>query len=242
MSHEDVILPAQERAPADSKAKHMLQNGRVPGVIYDHGTTSHISVNDFDLLKAVRIVGRSQPLEVEIGGKKHLAMIKQIERHPVRHTFRHVALQAVRRNEKVTASVPIEFVYDEGNDASPAERAGLIVLRAIESVDIKALPRDLPESLPVNAEKLVNAGDHLTLADISLPSGVEYAELEIDLDLTIASAYEPSAIAAANDAAGGDEEATAADVEADNGEDTPQDSQAGEDQPGGKKQREPKGA
>ncbi len=241
MSHEDVILAAKNRVPADAKAKQLLKDGIVPGVIYDHGVTSHVSVNDFDLLKAFRAVGRSQPLEVEVDGKKHLAMIKQIERNPTRQTFQHVAFQAIRRNEKVTASVPIEIVYDEGNESSPAERAGLIVLKAIESIEIKALPRDLPETLKVNGEKLVASGDHLVLADITLPAGIEFADFEIDTELTIASAYEPSAIAAANDAAGGSEDASAEGVDAENGEDTAQDSQAGEDHPGGKKQKEPKG-
>ncbi|MBL8159176.1 50S ribosomal protein L25 [Candidatus Saccharibacteria bacterium] len=220
MSHENVVLSVEHRDPAAASAKHLLQQGTVPGVVYDHGKTSHVQVNDFDLLKALRIVGRSQPLEIDVDGKKHLAMIKQVDRHPVRHTFRHVAFQAVRAGEKVTASVPIELQFDEGNDASPAERAGLIVLRAVEAVEVKAKATELPEALYVNGEKLVAAGDQLTLGDITLPRGVEFADHEADMGLTIASAYEPSAVAAANDAAGGEEDADAESVEAENGSDT----------------------
>ncbi len=81
---------------------------------------------------------------------------------------------------------------------------------------------------------LAEAGDRVTLGDITLPEGVELdAE---DTDLVIANVYEPSALAAANDAAGGDatDEDVAA-IAAENGEDTPQGGVDQAENPGGKK-------
>jgi len=72
-----------------------------------------------------------------------------------------------------------------------------------------------------------------------LPSGVEFADAEQDLTLVVANVYEPSALQAANESAGGEAESVE-EVEAENGEDTPQDTQAEETRPGGKDQDEPK--
>lgn len=248
MSHDDVILAINERNITGKKTAQLRRDGVVPAVVYDHGKTTHIEVDAKLLDKAFRSVGRSQPLELSQEGKKQLAMIKQIDRHPVKHTFRHVAFQAIKRGEKVVAEVPVRMALDEDNEQTPAERLGLIVLKNLDVIQIKALPKDLPEELTVNGETLNEVGDRLTLADIILPTGVEFADMELDLEQAIATVYEPSAIAAANDAAGGDAQLTAdedsetsEEVEAEHGADTNQPSNDGENRPGGKKEFERKG-
>jgi len=239
MSHDYVILQTSKREALGKAVKALRAEGFVPGVIYDHGVTTHISVSNLPFVKAYRTVGHSQPLELEIEGKKHLAMIREIDNDPVKNKVRHVIFQAINKNEKVEAEVTIEM---RGAGETPAERAGLIILMALEKVVIKALPNNLPERLEIDGMKLVEQGDRATLAEVELPEGVEFADLELDMELVVANVYEPSAIAAANDAAGGDaEEADASQVDAENGEDTPQ---GGADQtanPGGKKAKEDHG-
>ena len=75
-------------------------------------------------------------------------------------------------------------------------------------------PADLPESIELSIINLATDDDKLTVADIKLPKGVEFADVDQDMELAIASVYEPSAIQAANDSAGGDEDAAVEDVEA----------------------------
>jgi large subunit ribosomal protein L25 len=134
--------------------------------------------------------------------------------------------------------VPIRLV---GEGESAAEKAGLVVLQAIEHVEVRAIAANLPDVLEISILDLTDADDKLTIADLTLPSGVEFADHEQDMDLVIANVYEPSALQAANDAAGGDAEIDdVADIEADNGSDTRQDTQAEESRPGGKDQKEPK--
>jgi large subunit ribosomal protein L25 len=100
----------------------------------------------------------------------------------------------------------------------------------------------LLEALELPIVDLATTDDKLTLADIKLPTGVEFADNEQDLELVVANVYEPSALQAANDAAGGDaEDASANDVEADNGGDTPQGGEDQADNPGGKKAKEEHG-
>lgn len=232
MSHEDVVLPISKRDVVGKAVRALRAQGQVPGVIYDHGTTTHVSVANVPFMKAYHSVGHSQPIELELDGKKHLAMIREVDMDPVKHGVRHMIFQAINKNETVEAEVTIEI---RGEGETPAERAGLIVLKAMETIQIKALPKNLPENLQVDGAKLVEPGDRATLADVELPEGVEYADAELDMELVVANVYEPSAIAAANDAMAGDEDATAADVEAENGEDTPQGGADQAENPGGKK-------
>lgn len=200
------------------KVAHLRKEGIVPGVIYGQGFAPILVQSPYQTLeKVVRAAGKHTPVHVTIDGKKKIAMIKDVDRDPVKARIRHVSLHAVKANEAVTAEVPIRLA---GEGESGAEKAGLVVLQAIESIEIKAKPADLPEFLEVSITGLATTEDKLTLEDITLPSGVEFADVEQDIDLVVANVYEPAALQAANDAAGGDaEEADAETVEAENGSD-----------------------
>ncbi len=198
------------------KVAHLRKEGIVPGVIYGQGFAPILVQSQYQVLeRVVRAAGKHTPVHVTIDGKKKIAMIKDVDRDPVKARIRHVSLHAVKANESVTAEVPIRLT---GEGESEAEKAGLVVLQAIESLEVKAKPADLPEALELSIVGLATTEDKLTLGDIVLPSGVEFADAEQDLELVIANVYEPAALQAANDAAGGDaEEADADSVEAENG-------------------------
>jgi large subunit ribosomal protein L25 len=149
----------------------------------------------------VRDAGRHTPVNVTIDGKKKIAMIKSVDRAPASARIRHVSLHAVKASERVVAEVPIHLI---GLGESPAERAGLVILQAIEEIEVKAKPADLPDALTINVGGLETHEDKLTLADITLPAGVEFADVELDTELVVANVYEPAALQAANNAVGGD--------------------------------------
>lgn len=235
----DISLNLSARTMQGKQAAKLRDQGMVPSVVYG-GKAAPISTESpfVETTKVVRTAGKHSPVHLTIDGKKKLAMIKSVDVDPVKHAVRHVAFHAVRQNEKIVAEVPIVLM---GEGESEAEKAGLVVLQAVEHIEVRAIPANLPESLEVSIVDLATTDDRLTLADITLPDGVEYADLEQDTDLTVANVYEPSALQAANEAAGGDAEPEDADdVEAENGEDTDQESQDEESRPGGKSQDEPK--
>jgi large subunit ribosomal protein L25 len=148
-----------------------------------------------------------------------------------------MVFNAVNRNQKVEAEIPVRPRYNEGNESSPAERSGLIVLSQLETVQVKAIPTKLPDYLDYDAEQLVEIGDHVTVADLIIPEGVE---IETEPEHAIATVYEPSALAAANDAAGGDAQAEVEGVESENGSNAEEGTQSDEIRPGGKKEFEDK--
>ena len=236
---DKINLTLDIRELQGKKVTNLRQAGIVPGVIYGQGFDPIMVQAEYNLVeKVVRDAGKHTPVQVTIDNKKKLALIKDIDRDPVKLRIRHISLHAVKAGDIVQATVPIHLI---GEGESVAEKAGLIVLQAIESVDIKAKPADLPESLDVSIVDLATDEDKILLKDIQLPEGVEFADNEQDLELVVANVYEPAALEAANEAAAGDAvDDDASQVEAENGSDTPQDTQDEESRPGGKGQAEPK--
>jgi large subunit ribosomal protein L25 len=235
----EFTLKLDNRTVSGKKVAKLRQQGIVPSVVYG-GKADPINTQSgiVETTKISHQAGKHSPVTLNIDGKKKLAIIKTIDVDPVKHRVRHVAFQTINVNEVITTTVSIHLV---GVGESAAEKAGLIVLQALEHVEIKAKPGDLPESLELSIVDLATTEDKLTLTNLTLPEGVEYADLEQDMDLVVANVYEPSALQAANDAAGGDAESdNPEEVEAENGGDTPQDNQEEESRPGGKGQDEPK--
>ena len=233
----EISLALDERTSEGKQVKKLRAAGFVPSVVYG-GTGVPVSTQSpfVETAKVVQAAGKHSPVHLTLGGKKKLAIIKNVDIDPVKHLVRHVAFHTIKQNEKIVTEVPIHLI---GIGESAAEKAGLVVLQAIEHVEIRALPANIPEALEISIIDLASDEDKLTLGDIKLPEGVEFADHEQDLDLVVANVYEPSARQAANDAAGGDA-TDESEVESENGEDTDQDSQAEETKPGGKKQDEPK--
>ncbi len=232
MAQDTISLTLEPREVIGKEVKHLRRSGIIPAVIHDHGKPSVIVQADgVALLKVWRQAGKHHPVELTAGDKSYTALIKDAVFDPRKHLLSHIVFNAVDKNQKVDADIPVRPRYEEGNESSPAERSGLIVLSQLETVEVKAIATKLPDFLEYNAEKLVDIGDHITVADLVIPEGVE---LITEVDHSIATVYEPSALAAANDAAGGDEEEVVetAETEGTEGESTEADSEAKKDDSG----------
>jgi large subunit ribosomal protein L25 len=230
-------LKLDTRTANGKKVAGLRREGQVPSVVYG-GQDVPVSTQSaiVETTKVVHAAGKHSPVTITINGKKQLAIIKTIDIDPVKHNILHLAFHTINRNDIITTEVPIVLV---GEGESAAEKAGLIILQAIERIEVKGKPAALPESIELSIVHLAEAEERLTVADLKLPEGIVFADADQDMDLVIASVYEPAALEAANEAAAGDATIDS-DVVADNGADSDQDSQAEEKQPGGKAQAEPK--
>lgn len=230
MANDVIEIELQKRTVLGKGVKHLRAEGKVPAVIHNHGQPSIIVEGDgIKLLKVYKQAGKHHTIEVKAEGKTYTTLIKDAEFEPRKHRLNHLVFNAVAADQVVEAEVPIQPQFDEGNEASPAERAGLMVLSNLETVTVEALPKDLPDVLYYDAEKLVEVGDHALVSDLILPAGVKVKD---DDGQSIASVFEPSAVAAANDAAGGtaEEEQLAEDTEAVEGEESASEEQKGEEE------------
>jgi large subunit ribosomal protein L25 len=210
---EEVLLEVKKRELTGKSVKQLRRDGLVPAVIHDHGKESvHVQGNYLDVLKAYQKAGKHHPVSLKADGHNYTVLIRDVDVDPQKHQLRHVVFNAVSATEKVTAEIPVRIRFEEGNESTPAERAGLIVLHQLEAVEVEALARELPDVLEFDGEKLVAVGDSATVADLIIPASVT---LKTDPSHPLATVFEPSALQAANDAAGGDadEEAPSAEGE-----------------------------
>jgi len=168
VSNQDILLQLQERVVLRKGLQTLRKKGKLPAVIHDHGRESmHVMGDTIAVNKVYNEAGKHHPVYLLINGKQHMALIKDVDIEPTKHKIRHVVFQAIQQNEKVTAEIPVVLEGDR-----PAEKASLLVLTQLDHVDVEALPNNLPNFLTVDATKLVEVGDHLTVADIIVPEGV----------------------------------------------------------------------
>ncbi len=180
----DITLVVDPVRPSGSRESGRLRAaGRIPAVVYGHGIDPiSVSVDAKDLRHALGgEAGSRALLRLVIGDGEHLAMARQLQRHPVRHTVIHVDFQVVRRDEVITADIPIVLV----GEAAAVNKNDGTVDQEMQSLAIKAKPGDLPPYVEVDISNL-EIGDSIRAGDIVLPDGVE---LDEDPDSPVAVAH-----------------------------------------------------
>jgi large subunit ribosomal protein L25 len=161
-------LAAENRADAGKGAARRLRAaGRVPAVLYGHGSKpKSLSIDARDLSHALRTdAGVNVLLELQVGRTRHLALAKEIQRHPVRGTYTHVDFILVRRGEKVHVSVPVHLVGE-----APGVREGGIADQDLYQVNVEAEVTAVPDAVEADISGL-RIGDVLRVADLKAPEG-----------------------------------------------------------------------
>lgn len=177
---DSISLAVQKRDQFGKKLKLVRQDGLVPAVLHNHGEESiHVSVDEAELIKVYAAAGKHHALELELDGKKHTALVKDVDYEPAKTKMRHVVFQLVNADEKIEAEIPIEFTGD-----SPAVKAGLQLNELMKSIEVRAIPSALVDKLVVSIEGLAEVGDSISIADVAVPEGIE---ILADPDQTIAN-------------------------------------------------------
>ncbi len=145
-------------------ARKLRALGKVPAVLYGHGTEpKHLTLDAHDVFMLVR---RSNAIfDLEIEGASQLALVKDIQRNPVlqgAQAIEHLDLIIVQRGEKVVVDVPVHL---EGESA-PGTISNLELTTL--SIEVEAL--HIPNSVVVSIEGLED-GAHILAGDIALPAG-----------------------------------------------------------------------
>jgi large subunit ribosomal protein L25 len=161
-------LAAENRSDAGKGAARRLRaSGRVPAVLYGHGSKpTHLSVDARQFGQALRTdAGVNVLIQLEVGRARHLALAKEIQRHPVKGSLIHVDFIEVRRGEKVHVSVPVHLVGE-----APGVREGGIADQDLYQVNVEAEVTAVPEVVEADVSGL-GIGDVLRVADLKAPNG-----------------------------------------------------------------------
>lgn len=181
-----IALAAKARpGTGTGEARSLRRIGRVPAVAY--GTSlaaTPLSVDARELYHALRTdAGLNAILRLEIEGDPHLALAREIQRHPVRREILHVDFVTVDRNRKVTVDVPLRL---EG-EAAGADEGG-VADQGKFTLSVEVLPLEVPDELVLDISEL-QIGDVLRVEDVTIPEGAEALD---DPEETVVSVYMPS--------------------------------------------------
>jgi large subunit ribosomal protein L25 len=168
VSDQTIALKLENREVFGKAVKQLRADGKIPAVIHDHGKESvHVMAPFIDVFKVYQQAGKHHTVDLTVGNKKYLALIKDASFEPRKNQLVHVVFNAIRQDQKVETEVPIELTGE-----IPAEKSSLTVLTHLEVVEVEGLPKDLVDSISVDATKLAEVGDKLTVADLVIPSGL----------------------------------------------------------------------
>ena len=208
-------LKLEKRELTGKKLKTLRESGMIPSVVYGEGEPKMGASEYVATEKVLEGAGYHSPIDLDLAGKKQLAIVKDIQIDPVSRKIVNIEFQAIKADSVVEATTPIVIVNFEASDASKIYHFAMT--QAMEEIDVKAMPADLPMELTIDASALSSVDDKLTIANIVLPAGVELADKEMSQEQVVASLYDPAAEAAAREA----EEKAAAEAEPVNAADVP---------------------
>ena len=202
-------LSLEKREVVGKKLGSLRAEGKIPSVLYG-GKAPVLLASEYVATETVlEKEGYHSPIDLYVAGKKHLAIVKDVHIDPVSRKIINVEFQAISAREVVEATTPVVLVNFDASEA--AKTYHYAINQAIEELDVKAKPADLPKELEIDVVALKDIDDKVTIKDIVLPSGVELADKELDPEQVVASLYDPAAEAAAREA---EEQAEAANEEA----------------------------
>ncbi|OQY28235.1 MAG: hypothetical protein B6244_07895 [Candidatus Cloacimonetes bacterium 4572_55] len=171
-------------------ARRMRAQGKIPGVIYGHDLESVPIVIDTKKLNWVlrHHIGRTYIIDVKIEGdaavEDRWAIIRELQRDPVTDNLVHVDFYQIKRGEEISIGVPIHFV------GSPiGVKSGGVLEVILRSIEVKCLPRDIPEFIEVRIDEL-NIGDAIHISDIDRKD----FEMSLDERSIVAHVVEPRGI------------------------------------------------
>lgn len=160
----DIKLTATLRTDfGKGAARRTRREGLIPAVLYGHGTDPlHVSLPGHETFLALKHSNALFSIDVE--GDEKLAIVRDVQRDPVRQVIEHVDLLLVNKGEKVSVEVNIVVIGE------PAPATMHVVER--QTLEISADASDLPESLEVDITGL-EAGAVIRAQDVTLPAGAE---------------------------------------------------------------------
>jgi large subunit ribosomal protein L25 len=208
----EVVLAAEVGRPLGSRAvRRLRREGKVPGVIYGHGTDPvPVAVVGRDLRVALTgEAGANQLLSLRTGSGTYLTLAREMQRHPVAQTVTHVDFVIVRRDEVISADVPITLT----GEAIEVHHGDGLVEQQLFALTINALPTAIPSAIEADISDLT-IGDSVRVSDLVLPEGVT---TDVDPDSAVVIGQPPRVVveeeAAEGEAEEGAEETGAAAAE-----------------------------
>ncbi len=183
-------LIVQKREILGEKVKSLRERNFIPAELYGHGFENiHLSVPAKDFSRVFKKAGESTVIKLKVKSEKlkeedeFNVLINDFQKSPLTNEISHIDFYSVRMDEKITAAVPLEFINE-----SPAvkEKIGILI-KAMQEIEIEALPSDLPHHIEVDIGNLSDIGTSIRVKDLKINKGVK---LLVDRETVVATVAE----------------------------------------------------
>jgi large subunit ribosomal protein L25 len=164
-----VLLAQTGRTTGSAASRRLRGDGTVPGILYGHGMTPlAVAIERRDLRIALSgAAGVNTVLDLTVDGTVYPAIVKELQRHPVRRSVVHVDFIQVNLDEEITVSVPLRLV----GEAKAVEDEGGLVDPAVDSIEVVTTPRNIPDEFVVDVSEMT-MDTVIRLGDVPMPDGV----------------------------------------------------------------------
>lgn len=169
MSNTATLSAEVGRETGSAASRRLRTQDRIPGVLYGHGMQPvSLSVARRDLRVALSgPAGTNTILSLSVDGKQYNAVVKELQRHPVRRTVAHIDFIQIDLSEEITMNVPLHLT----GTAKAVLSAGGIVDPAVDLIEVRTTPNNIPNEIVVDVTDFTPE-TVIHLGELSLPAGV----------------------------------------------------------------------
>lgn len=179
-------LKSEKREVFGKKVRTLRNQGLVPAVVYGSKDNVPLTLKLSDFKKVFKNSGETALVRLFIGGSASAknVLVYNISHNPITDEINHIDFREVEMDEKITAKVPLVFI---GNSLAVSDLGGVLV-KAIQELQIRALPSDLPHQIEVDISSLKTFDDNILIKDIKIYKNVEILD---NISTSVASVVPP---------------------------------------------------
>ena len=168
----NVLIAETGRQTGSPSSRRLRREDRIPAVVYGLGMTPiSISVDRRDLRAALSgPSGVNTVLDLTVEGTVYPAIVKEMQRHPVRRSVSHIDFLQVNLDVEIVVSVPVHL---NGEAKEVALHNGLVDLQMTE-LQVRTTPRTIPDSIEIDISEMT-VDDVITVGQIAVPAECSFA-------------------------------------------------------------------
>lgn len=153
-----------------AEVKKLRDAARVPAVIYGRQTKpENLELNAREMDDLIHhSLSENILVDLAVDKKKRLALVQEVQHHPLSGKVLHVDFHEVSENETVTVMVPVETT----GEAVGVKTGGGVLEHIVFKLKVRALPKNLPEQILIDVSAL-EVGKSIHLGEVKAPEGVE---------------------------------------------------------------------
>ena len=153
-----------------AEVKKLRDSGRIPATIYGRQTKpENLELIGRELTDLINhSLSENILVDLDVNKKKRLALVQEVQHHPLSGKVLHVDFHEVAENELVTVMVPVETT----GEAVGVKTGGGVLEHIVFKLKVRALPKNLPEQILIDVSELA-VGKSIHLGEVKAPEGVE---------------------------------------------------------------------